>query len=280
MIPLTEYYNNNFKDQQDFVKVELEFQDKTGTYDEFKLIKNVKDKIITNDYTRLPNIVVGSQTGAYILKQTDNLLNLTNTKIKKDLFSPKIANLHSILAGQGKNTNTLFNIPFDNSDLDALTFNYQLLNKMFELIKENGGDVDENAEIVKAAKSAADMANKGQESYTKIPNTTIWNMIKAKNMKSFKDIGKVDDSTFTSIQSIRDLSEKFTNGIELENSKVNEYTLSGNVFSIDYFNDTFYKELDSRIKEDKIIFKLNDKNEVDYNLVKDKDIIKEFKNLW
>ncbi|SYV96418.1 Uncharacterised protein, partial [Mycoplasma putrefaciens] len=172
--PLTEYYNNNFKDQQDFVKVELQFKDKTRTDDEFKLIKKVKDYIITGDFNNLPNIVVGSQSGAYVLKQTNNLLDLSGSVIKKDLFSKKIANLHSTLAGQGEKTETLFNIPFDNSDLDSLNFNYQLLNKMFDLIKKNGGTINESANIVKSVEQAAKKANEGNKDYTKIPENSVW----------------------------------------------------------------------------------------------------------
>ncbi|WP_434341855.1 hypothetical protein V2P24_00660 [Mycoplasma putrefaciens] len=278
--PLTEYYNNNFKDQQDFVKVELQFKDKTRTDDEFKLIKKVKDYIITGDFNNLPNIVVGSQSGAYVLKQTNNLLDLSGSIIKKDLFSKKIANLHSTLAGQGEKTETLFNIPFDNSDLDSLNFNYQLLNKMFDLIKKNGGTINESANIVKSVEQAAKKANEGNKDYTKIPENSVWNWIKAKNKTVFKDIRNVDDSTFESIQSIRDLAKKFTQGLEIDNPMITTEIISGNVFSIDYFYDTFYKELDSRIDKDKVIFKLNSKNDVDYNLVTDSSVEKETKNLW
>ncbi|AGJ90570.1 P68 family surface lipoprotein [Mycoplasma putrefaciens] len=278
--PLTEYYNNNFKDQQDFVKVELQFKDKTRTDDEFKLIKKVKDYIITGDFNNLPNIVVGSQSGAYVLKQTNNLLDLSGSIIKKDLFSKKIANLHSTLAGQGEKTETLFNIPFDNSDLDSLNFNYQLLNKMFDLIKKNGGTINESANIVKSVEQAAKKANEGNKDYTKIPENSVWNWIKAKNKTVFKDIRNVDDSTFESIQSIRDLAKKFTQGLEIDNPMIATEIISGNVFSIDYFYDTFYKELDSRIDKDKVIFKLNSKNDVDYNLVTDSSVEKETKNLW
>ncbi|AEM68948.1 P68 family surface lipoprotein [Mycoplasma putrefaciens] len=278
--PLTEYYNNKFKNDNDFVKVELEFQDKTGTYDEFKLIKNVKDKIITNDYTRLPNIVVGSQTGAYILKQTDNLLDLSKTKVKKDLFSPKIANLHSTLAGQGQETETLFNIPFDNSDLDALVFNYQLLNKMFDLIKNNGGQVDSNAKIVKAAQEAAEKVKTKEKYYTEIPNTTVWSAIEPTSKMAFKSMKKVDDSTFESIQSIRYFSKEFTDGVKLKDSSLTTEILSGSVFSIDYYNGVFYKELNSKLAKDQVIFKLNKDNNVDYNLVTDKKIQDKFKELW
>ncbi|SYV96417.1 Uncharacterised protein, partial [Mycoplasma putrefaciens] len=96
----------------------------------------------------------------------------------------------------------------------------------------------------------------------------------------FKDIRNVDDSTFESIQSIRDLAKKFTQGLEIDNPKITTEIISGNVFSIDYFYDTFYKELDSRIDKDKVIFKLNSKNNVDYNLVTDSSVEKETKNLW
>ncbi|WFQ91795.1 hypothetical protein MFERI14815_00407 [Mycoplasma feriruminatoris] len=290
--PLVKYYNETFKNDKDFVPVKFQFADNKNKdpdvethniYSEFGLIKKVKENMETGNTKALPNIILGAQSGAYVINQDQRLLDVSDQGIDKNLFSSKIAELHSVLAGQS-DTNKLYNIPFDNADTDSVHFNLKLMKKMFDLIKEGGGTVDENFEIYKKAEASYN-DSKGN----KIPEKSIWNALKVKKAKngstndgSFKDL-KVNADTFKSIKSIRELAAKFTDGVEIESSKVNENTLSGEVFSIDYQEDEFYKELHSKI--DKSVFELDTKTnnktpKVKYNLINDENVKKTFQELW
>ncbi|WBX36070.1 P68 family surface lipoprotein [Mycoplasma capricolum] len=299
--PLVEYYNNNFKNDKDFVPVKFSFADNKNKdpdvethsiYTEFNLIKKVKEDMETGNIKALPNIILGAQSGAYIINQDQRLLDVSDQGINKDLFSSKIADLHSVLAGQ-TDTNKLYNIPFDNADTDSVHYNLKLMKKMFDLIEEGGGTVKKELDIYKRAQ-ASESDNKGN----KIPEKSIWNALKVKQPKngtngattsngnggSLKDIN-IDEQTFQSIKLLRELASKFVDGVEIDSSKIKDDTLSGEVFSIDYQEEEFYKELHSKISDDKSIFEL-EKNEsnlnpkIKYNLVNDESIKNEFKTLW
>ncbi|CDZ18320.1 glycerol ABC transporter substrate-binding protein [Mycoplasma capricolum subsp. capripneumoniae] len=296
--PLVEYYNNTFKNDKDFVPVKFSFADNKNKdpdvethsiYTEFNLIKKVKEDMETGNIKALPNIILGAQSGAYIINQDQRLLDVSDQGINKDLFSSKIADLHSVLAGQ-TDTNKLYNIPFDNADTDSVHYNLKLMKKMFDLIEEGGGKVDHNTEIYKKIEES-ERSNKGN----KIPEKSIWSALIVKEKKngtsnsngnggSLKEIN-VTEETFKSIKSLRELASKFVEGIKIDSSKISENTLSGEVFSIDYQEEQFYKELHSRVDKDKSIFELENKTKnaipkVKYNLIKDDVIKNEFKTLW
>nr|WP_307926917.1 hypothetical protein [Mycoplasmopsis bovis] len=97
---------------------------------------------------------------------------------------------------------------------------------------------------------------------------------------AFKDL-TVSNKTFESIKDIRDLAAKFTDGVEIEKSKINDNTISGEVLSIDYQQNTFFKELHAKIQDkDKAIFELDKDKNVKYNLIDDADVKKKFQELW
>ncbi|KIM14194.1 P68 family surface lipoprotein [Mycoplasma capricolum] len=292
--PLVQYYNNNFKNDKDFVPVKFSFADNKNKdpdvethsiYTEFNLIKKVKEDMETGNIKALPNIILGAQSGAYIINQDQRLLDVSDQGINKDLFSSKIADLHSVLAGQ-TDTNKLYNIPFDNADTDSVHYNLKLMKKMFDLIEEGGGEVSKDLDIYKKAE-ASEKDTKGN----KIPDKSIWNALKVKTEKngsnnngSLKEI-KITKETFESIKSLRDLAAKFVDGVEIDSSKIKDDTLSGEVFSIDYQEEEFYKELHSRI--DKPVFELETtkngnktSSKVKYNIVNDEKTKEEFKKLW
>ncbi|WP_434328383.1 glycerol ABC transporter substrate-binding protein [Mycoplasma capricolum subsp. capricolum] len=296
--PLVQYYNNTFKNDKDFVPVKFSFADNKNKdpdvethsiYTEFNLIKKVKEDMETGNIKALPNIILGAQSGAYIINQDQRLLDVSDQGINKDLFSSKIADLHSVLAGQ-TDTNKLYNIPFDNADTDSVHYNLKLMKKMFDLIEEGGGTVDKNIDIYKKSKESED-GKKGNE----IPKKSIWYALKVKQKKngtngsssnggSLKNI-KVDAQTFQSIKKLRELAANFVDGVEIDKSKVTKDTLHGEVFSIDYQEDVFFKELHSKIE--KPVFELDKSNKdnkktpsVKYNLVNDETAKSEFKSLW
>ncbi|WFQ92617.1 P68 family surface lipoprotein [Mycoplasma feriruminatoris] len=296
--PLVKYYNETYKNEKGFVPVKFGFADNKENdpeivsheiFSEFGLIKKVKEDFETGNTKALPNIILGAQSGAYVINQNQRLLDVSDQGINKALFSSKIADLHSVLAGQGK-TDKLFNIPFDNADTDSVHYNLKLMKKMFELIKEGGGKVDDKLDIYKKAQESEN-SKKGN----KIPEKSIWSALKVKtkgngtsgtngNSGSLSKIN-VTEETFKSIKSLRELAADFVDGVEIDTSKIKDDTLSGEVFSIDYQEDEFYKELHSRIE--KPVFELenvksgdNISHKVKYNIVNDNTTKDEFKKLW
>nr|WP_307939407.1 hypothetical protein [Mycoplasmopsis bovis] len=157
---------------------------------EFELIKKVKNDIETNNEAKtLPNLILGAQSGAYVLNQHKRLMDLSDYGITKSIFNKNIADLHSKLPGQ-KGNDKIYSIPFDNLDVDAVVYNLEVLDYMFKMIKANGGKVDENATIVKKATEA------GKEGVgSKLPENTIWKALEAKNSKAFEGL-TVNDETF------------------------------------------------------------------------------------
>ncbi|QQY78653.1 glycerol ABC transporter substrate-binding protein [Mycoplasma mycoides subsp. capri] len=290
--PLVKYYNETYKNEAGFVPVKFKFADNPtkdpeiethGITNQFQLIKKTKEDIETHNTKALPNIVLGDQSGAYIINQDQRLLDISDQGIDKNTFSSKIAELHSILAGQ-HDTTKLYNIPFDNADTNALQINLRVMDKMFDLIKKGGGTVETNSEIYKKVEASKKEKNKNE-----LPEKTIWSALKVKKEKngekgSLSDI-KLNDATLKSLKALRDFATKFTEGVEIDESKVKEDTISGEVLSIDYQEQEFYKELHSRINSDKPIFELDKSNDksipkVKYNLVQNDSIKQEFKKLW
>lgn len=280
LVPLVEYYNKTFSKDKDFLPVKLQFSDVTKTTSEFELIKKVKNDIESNNESSLPSLILGAQSGAYVLNQYKRLMDLSDYGITKSIFNKNIADLHSKLPGQ-KGNDKIYSIPFDNLDVDAVVYNLEVLNHIFKMIKENGGNVDENADIVKKATEA------GKEGVgQKLPDNTIWKALEPKtgDKKAFNGL-TINNETFSSIENIKEFAKKFYDGTKLNTSKVNDDTLTGEVISVDYANDLLFKELNSQIGKDKLVFdsvetgKEENPVAVKYNLVDDSDIKSKFKQL-
>lgn len=275
--PLVEYYNKTFKNETGFKPVKMQFAEDTKIWSEFELIKKIKENIALGNNDTLPNLVLGAQSGAYVLNQDRRLLDVSDQGINKSLFSTKIADLHSKLAGQNSKEDKIYSIPFDNSDVDSVVYNLDLLNLMLNLIKDGKGTIDENADIVIRARKAG-VTGVGND----IPENSIWKALKLKTADAFKDL-TINDETFQSIKSIRDLALAFHKGVQLDTAKINENTITGEVLSMDYEEDTFIKELHASLPKDKSIFDLDTSTgtfKVKYNLPNDNEVKEKFTKLW
>ncbi len=281
LAPFAEYYNKTFKGQKDFMPVKMSYADDHNTTSEFVLARRAKDNIESGNFKDVPNIILGAQSGAYVINQYNRLMDLSDVGIKKDIFNQSIADLHSILSGQADKSR-VYNIPFDNADTDALAFNLDALYFMLKMIEDGKGEVDWNADIPKRAKEAA-QPGVGND----LPEKSIWRALKLKEGEPFKGF-KVDEKTFKSMEKIRELAVKFHEGTTLEESKVDADTITGEVLSIDYNAQAFLKEFKSRIgkTENDVIWKLvltgdqKKPTRVEYNLPNNPEYVKTFKELW
>ncbi|QBF34820.1 hypothetical protein EG856_02755 [Mycoplasmopsis phocirhinis] len=277
LTPLVKYYNETQKEKSGFLPVKLEFFEDHTFFQEFPLIKNVKEKIETQvDVTKIPNLILGAQSGAYVLSQDDRLLDVSDVGITTSIFDPKIANLHSRLAGKDA-SEQLYNLPFDLADTDALRINLDLLDLILGLIKQGGGTVDENADIVIKAREATSKGNP-------VPDNSIFKHLSVKANNTFSGY-TVNDATFQSMEKIREFAEKVFDGLNLDQTKVNANTINGHILAIDYQEDAFLKELQANIGEDYIfeLEKTSDSNEptkIKYNLLDKENVKTKFKELW
>ncbi|VEU59509.1 P68 family surface lipoprotein [Mesomycoplasma neurolyticum] len=237
-------YNKQQKDQnkdfQNFLEVELMTNEQTkADHSEsqlaIQLATQLKDKNIENTY----NLVLGNQAAAFQAHSYESLLELDDTSIKSDLFNERILKAHNTLAGQGIDSNKIYSIPFDVTDVDATVINLDIMSEILKLIKDNGGTVDENSEIYKKS----DAASKAGSS---IPEKSLFKKMKAKSTTAYNNLS-INDKTFESILSIMDFSKKFYDGLSID---FNDTEGDATIFTIDYQEDTFFKVLKNETKKD------------------------------
>ncbi|MCS4536602.1 glycerol ABC transporter substrate-binding protein [Mycoplasma sp. CSL7475-4] len=277
VIPLVNYYNETQQNKPGFLPVKLEFFEDHKFFQEFPLIKNVKEKIETNaKIEKIPNLILGAQSGAYVLSQDDRLLDVSDAGITTSIFDPKIAKIHSQLAGKD-DADQLYNLPFDEADIDAVRFNLDLLDLILNLIKNGGGTINEEADIVKRARKATTVGNS-------VPENSIFKLLSVKSDTQFSGY-TVDDSTFASLEKIREFANKVYDGVNLATDSINQNTISGHILAIDYQEDAFLKELQGIIGDNSIfeLEKTGDSNEptrIKYNITRNEAVKNKFKELW
>ncbi len=83
--------NKTFKGQKDFMPVKMSYADDHNTTSEFVLARRAKDNIESGNFKDVPNIILGAQSGAYVINQYNRLMDLSDVGIKKDIFNQSIA---------------------------------------------------------------------------------------------------------------------------------------------------------------------------------------------
>ncbi|OYD26901.1 putative lipoprotein [Mycoplasma testudineum] len=279
---LVPIYNEQQKDKENFVQVELQGQDITKTGSETELATNTVKNIASNS-NATANLILANQTAAYLVNQYGKLLDLTNSTINANLFSQKIVNEHNKLPGQSLDASKLFNIPFDVTDIDALVFNLDIMWKLFTLIKENGGTVDETMKLYKDAMNAS-------TSGSSIPVTSLFSVLKAKNSTAFANY-TVNAQTFESIAGAMEFAKKVHENTMIESDSVDANATDIHIFGIDYQFNTLLKDLTNRLSG-KFLWSLNttnatdasgnnvDRSIINYDFLTNQDLQSEFKSLW
>ncbi|EFF41765.1 P68 family surface lipoprotein [Mycoplasmopsis alligatoris] len=272
---LVPIYNELEKNKEGFLPVELQKQDVTKATSEANLAKNVITNIESNS-SDVPNLILGNQASAYLINKYDKLLDLSDTNINKEIFPKKVINQFNLLPGQ-KNVEKIYNIPFDITDTDALVFNLDIMNVIFELVEKNGGNVDKNLEVYKKAQVAKENTNQ-------IPETSMFKYLKAKDSNAFKDF-KIDNTTFSSIESIQNFSLEVFNRTKFDIASLSaeqKAKLSDvQIFTIDYQEDAFKKDLINRTNG-QFLWSLDTKenNLIKFDLKDNQKLQTEFSTLW
>ncbi|WP_033161116.1 P68 family surface lipoprotein [[Mycoplasma] collis] len=275
MNKIIELYNEENKNTENFIKVEYLLSNQTKAKRESELAKNQFDAI-NNFPNDVYNIILNNPIGAFLINSKNRILNLENDVISANQFEENLAKLHTTVPGENINSNKLYSIPFDISDTNALIFNLDLMYLIFNLIKNNGGIVDENSNIYKKAEQAS-------KSGADIPENSIFLALEAKNNDAFSAL-KINDNTFDNYDSILNFVRLFFNGIKINEEKLKEDTPEVNsIFGINYAVDTFLQDLNN-ISNNKKMWDLitntnqNDSSFLNYAIKDDKQLQANFKN--
>ncbi|MGZ9800673.1 P68 family surface lipoprotein [Mycoplasma sp. AC1221] len=260
IIPL---YNQQMKDQPNFLPVQLLTSNDTKTNSELKLAAQ-NAEYIKNDDSKLANIFLGNQAGAFLINSYNKLLDVSSV-LPVSYFPSKLVTTHTNLAGEKINNTRIYNLPFDVTDIDGFSINIDLLNKAFEFLKQAGATIDENSKIYQYALQHKDLGNQ-------IPSNSLINYLKIKDDTNLKGY-IINDATFNGIESLFDLARKLKSILEFDKSKVETSDQIDDlaIFTIDERDDAFLKVLNNKLQGKRIwqLQKTNDKydfSKVKYNL--------------
>lgn len=285
MRPLVNLYNEQQKNEPNFVPVELRTADQNQINSESKLATTVVSQIETND-KNLPNLILNNKSGAYLVNRYRRLLSLNGTKISTDIFPDKLMQNYNKLAGQPINDKTIYNIPFDITDVDSIAFNLVNMAKIFSIIKDNGGTIDENL-VVDGDYKLYQEAKKVESKMSQIPETSIFHSIKAKNSSenkkdAFKDV-KITSENFATTKALMEFAKMVNEKTTIErNDKVHD----GRIFSIDYAQSFMAKDIFNELNGSFLwSLKANSNGRqgsfIDYNVAKPNDpSANTYKKLW
>ncbi|WP_052663549.1 P68 family surface lipoprotein [[Mycoplasma] testudinis] len=305
LITLAPLYNDQQKNSLDFLPVEFQPNEVTKAGSEAKLAANVVADINTPGNV-LPNIILNNQGGAFLVNQYGKLLNLDNSSIKSNLFLDKLVTKYNQLSGQSLDSKKLYNIPFDVTDTDALGFNLDIMWKLFELIENNGGQVDHNMVVDQLGSTGAatddpatttngillyQAAKKASTSGSSIPKDSAFNALVANSPTAFKDIN-VNAQTFANTQSSMQFAKDVFDHTHLDPSKLTAKSSDIKIFGIDYQENTLAKSISNKIGGGKFLWSLKStassatantnqpQSIINYDFTKDNKLQKDFTGTW
>ncbi|TDV24507.1 putative lipoprotein [Mycoplasmopsis mustelae] len=240
IIPL---YNQTMKDNPNFLPVELLTSRETNTDSELELA-NINASYIQNKDVRLANLFLGNQSGAFLINKYGKLLD-TSTIFKSNIFTPKILKTHTNLVGEKLENTKIFNLPFDDTDIDGLSINVDLLNRAFDFLKQANAKIDEDSKIYKYMYQRRELGNN-------IPKNSIINYLKVKDNANLTGY-TINDKTFNGISSLYQLARKLKSILEFDSSKIQNLNKDTNIndlaiFTIDERDDAFFKVLNNKLK--------------------------------
>ncbi|CAC13491.1 LIPOPROTEIN [Mycoplasmopsis pulmonis] len=243
---LIKIYNQEYKNDADFLPVELQDQSITKTFSEDTLARDTLSKIHGGNNNDIPNILLNNPSGAFLISQYERLLDFEGTKIKGELFGEVLRKTHSKIPGS--NVEKLYALPFDVTTVDAVLYNLDIMAHIFEQIRAGGGKV--NLSETNPLKMKIDKAK--TEGNSEIPEGKIWRYLMAKSNQAFSGY-EVKDETFESYEAIQEFASKVYDGLELQKNLSDEIKAKiasdadAKVFRMDYQDLTFGKFLYDRL---------------------------------
>ncbi|WP_027121951.1 P68 family surface lipoprotein [[Mycoplasma] imitans] len=226
MQSLVDTYNNEHKNDSDFLKVVYQNSDINHSTSEFNLANSVINKIKSNA-DNIPNIILSSLSASYLINQFERLLDVTTDNFFAS--KPFINQVNEVTKNIiGANHITQNALPFDLTDLDALYFNKPVMKKLFALFKLGGGTVDENSKIFNNLKTE-----------TTLPADNFWSTLTVKSNEVYNG-QTINDQTFDNLESIFKFTKLLYSGLNLTNLTP---ASDKSIFEIDYDRNVLTKYL-------------------------------------
>ncbi|PAK21649.1 hypothetical protein CJJ23_00750 [Mycoplasmopsis agassizii] len=222
---VTDIYNEEMKDTEGFLPVEFQGTDITGTNSESTLINNISGFLKTSNLARIPNLVMANKVLTAQVYGYERLLDLSKSKVNKDIFTDVMYNYNNNLPGINADNNKIYTIPYSLIGDDSLAFNLDAMAHIFREIKKNGAQIDENSNIYKAVKAenanlllAADPSDFKAE-----PDETgkeVYSWGASNNQAIFTgDDAIINDDTFASFEKITKFALLVSKSLEPESGK-------------------------------------------------------------
>ncbi|WP_215744343.1 P68 family surface lipoprotein [Mesomycoplasma hyorhinis] len=239
MKEIIKIYNEQHKNDADFIPVELLTSDVTHKNSEGQLLSSLDSDLSTKQSSDW-NLILGNKATAYVANSYDKLLDVGTSTVNPNSFPTKIINNYNKLLGVEGQT-TLKSLPYNINDTDGIVFNLDIMKVLFDIIKQGGGTIDENSIIAKKVKEAEGKGNH-------IPSSSMFSAIKIK--ESSKNTGfsgyTVNDSTFSVIKKAFEFAQKIYDNTEIDTTKLSKDVKDSEIFAIDYASDVFRKEILSK----------------------------------
>ncbi|UUM19900.1 hypothetical protein NPA11_00460 [Mycoplasma sp. 1578d] len=274
LIPL---YNEQMKNDPDFLKVELQTREITGAQNELDLTNKYENYIKSNS-EKVANLLLGNQTTAYVINKYGKLLDTTSVLSPHD-FPTKLLKAHTQLVGEDLTKTKIYNLPFNVSDTNGFLVNIDLLNKALDLAQQAGATVDKTGELFKTLEAQKDKGSK-------IPDNSAINFLKVKpnSLKGYT----INEKTFKGLNGLFEFARKLKSALEIDHAKVEAYGKKINrlnIFAIDYQEDEFFKSINNQLKG-KQLWELEKNNgqydfsKVKYNIKDDPKVQEVFKKTF
>ncbi|MDQ0513917.1 hypothetical protein J2Z62_000355 [Mycoplasmoides fastidiosum] len=274
--PLVNYYNATFKDQADFVQVDLLTQsDYNGPTSEVALLNDTVRKISASD-SLVPSLILNTPTAASSIQSYNRLLDVSSV-IKPEDFSPEILSMHTNISGanSASNEKRLYSLPFNLTSLESLTVNLVVLKFLLDLAVQAGATLTTEssglvhdaaaitrAKVIERIKSSG--YNRFQYPESSATKTTELNGYTINN-DTFKYYDKLNEFVYKVTPLL-----KLKSGVKFD--PIRDQLTS--VLSSDYSNNIFYRFLwqDTGENQSDYIFKYkndarNSRVTVDYNFL-------------
>ncbi|WP_434336829.1 P68 family surface lipoprotein [Mesomycoplasma conjunctivae] len=267
---LINYYNKIFKNDRDFVPVKLIFNTESKANSQADTARNISN-LLNNKSDKIPSIALADAATAFSANEHGALLDLSKSLINSNLFDDKIISQYNSIKIAN---HPIYNIPFNINENDATSFNLDNLRIIFDIIENNGGQVDKSMPLYLKAQ---DSLQKGNNT----PSNSLFYAIKAKSKTSFEDF-HINQKTFENIDNLLDFVEKFMTNIEVDQDKLknlDENTQDSFLLTVDYGDQFFIKTLIS--KTDSSLWEPNDNlKKFDFPIMADNNLRDKFSKLW
>ncbi|OYD26889.1 putative lipoprotein [Mycoplasma testudineum] len=248
---VVDFYNEQQKNIDGFIPVVLNSRNNLNVTTEAELITKITNSIRAKDVNNIPNLVMANKSLTQPLFANGMLLDLTNSKITKEIFTDTMYHYENDLPGINLDNSKIYNIPYSLINSDNMVFNLDAMAHIFREIKKNGATIDTNSNIYKKVAEVNQnlLENPDSSDFKPANDNYDWGSSNGiVDSTTFLDL-TINDSTFDSFKNSTDFANRVRNSLTpLQGKKL------PNIGGIDY----------AWILFSKVMLKLNNYSNNDY----------------